>query len=232
MRARSCVIACCAVVLLGIVTAGTAAASPLDKRTTFTFSVPFSVPGVTLPAGSYVFRLANELQGRDVVQVLGADGTAYAMFFTLRTLPGEPVDKPEIQFMESAAGMPLAVKGWWYPADTQGYEFVYPRGRARLLANITGEPVLAEPAAEETAFEWVAPEPAIEPVAPIAETPALVGDIAAVEETPAVVEEAPQVEAAPVSLPKTASPTATLLLIGALAALAVTGIRRARTVRT
>jgi LPXTG-motif cell wall-anchored protein len=231
MRARAFVITCCALVLLGIVAAGPAAATPLDKRTTFTFSTPFSVPGVTLPAGSYVFRLADDLRGRDVIQVLGADGTPYAMFFSLRTLRGEPVDKPEIQFMESAAGMPIAVKAWWYPADTQGYEFVYPRGRARLLANSTGEPVLAEPVAEETAFEWVTPEPAIEPVAPIAETPALVGEVAAVEETPAL-DQAPAVEPAPATLPKTGSPTATLLLVGALAALAAAGIRRARTVRT
>ena len=61
MRARTCVITCCALVLLGALTAATAAATPLDKCTTFTFSAPFSIPGVTLPAGSYVFRLADDL---------------------------------------------------------------------------------------------------------------------------------------------------------------------------
>ena len=37
--------------------AGTAAAQPPDKRTFFTFSGPVALPGVTLPAGQYLFRL-------------------------------------------------------------------------------------------------------------------------------------------------------------------------------
>ena len=236
MRVRTYVSACCALVLSATFAAAPAAARPLDKRTTFTFSAPVAVPGVTLPAGSYVFRLANDLTGRDVIQVLSADrGTPYAMFFSLRTLRGEPVDTPEIRFMETASDMPAAIESWWYPADTQGYEFVYPREQARLLAKGTGVPVLTEVAAvEEPEFEWIAPEPAIEPRARVAEPPALVGEIAAVEETP-VVEEVPQVatpEPAPVSLPKTGSPTATLLLLGALAALGAIGVHAARMVRT
>lgn len=144
MRVRTCVITCCALVLLGVLTA-TAAATPLDKRTTFTFSAPFTVPGVTLPAGTYVFRLADDLRGRDIVQVLGAENeTAYAMFHTLRTPRGTPVDKPELRFMETAADKPLAVKSWWYPAETQGYEFLYPRHQAELLAKGIGAPVVAE----------------------------------------------------------------------------------------
>lgn len=233
MRVRTCIYACCALVLLAMFAAAPAAAVPLDKRTTFTFSAPIAVPGVTLPAGSYVFRLANDQTGRDVIQVLGADrGTPYAMFFSLRTPRGEPVDTPEIRFMETAADMPAAIKSWWYPADTQGYEFVYPREQARLLAKGTGAPVLTETAAvREPEFEWVVPEPAVEPVAPRAETPALVGEVAVLEDTP-FVEDAPQAQPEPVSLPKTDSPTGTLLLIGALAALAAIGIRTARWVRT
>jgi hypothetical protein len=131
MRARTCVITCCALVLLGAFTAATVAATPLDKRTTFTFSAPFTVPGVTLPAGTYIFRLADDLRGCDIVQVLGAEnGVTYAMFHTLRTPRGIPVDKPELRFLETATDMPIAVRSWWYPAETQGYEFLYPRDRA------------------------------------------------------------------------------------------------------
>lgn len=226
MRARTCVITCCALVLLGALTAATAAATPLDKRTTFTFSAPFSVPGVTLPAGSYVFRLADDLRGRDIVQVLGAEnGTAYAMFHTLRTPRGKPVDKPELRFMETAADMPAAIKSWWYPAETQGYEFLYPRRQAELLAKGTGAPVVAEmPPEFEEAEEYARIVPA-EPVTPEAfEEPALIGEV---EEAPAVAQE-PE----PAALPKTGSPTATLLLLGALALLAAVGVRTMRMVRT
>jgi hypothetical protein len=128
MTLRRSIIACGAVVLLEAFLAGIAPGMPFEKRTTFTFSAPFSVPGVTLPAGSYVFRLADEVHGRDIVQVLGAeDGVSYGMFHTLRTRRGRPADKPEIHFLERASDMPIAIRSWWYPTDTQGYEFQYPR---------------------------------------------------------------------------------------------------------
>jgi hypothetical protein len=28
-------------------------------------------------------------------------------------------------FMETASGLPIAVRSWWYPAESYGYEFVY-----------------------------------------------------------------------------------------------------------
>jgi hypothetical protein len=130
MKSRICVLVSCALILLGAAT-DRVAATPPDKRTTFTFSVPFAVPGAALPAGSYIFRLTDDRQGRDVVQVLGADnGTAYAMFHTVRTPRGEPVGKPELRFLERASDMPIAIRSWWSPAETNGYEFVYPREQA------------------------------------------------------------------------------------------------------
>jgi hypothetical protein len=34
------------------------------------------------------------------------------------------------------------VKTWWYSGDKAGYEFIYPKEQARLLAKGTGQPVL------------------------------------------------------------------------------------------
>lgn len=224
MKARTCAIAWCALVLVGALNAATAAATPLDKRTTFTFTTPFSIPGVTLPAGSYLFRLADDTRGRDVIQVLSADGkTPYAMFFSLRTLRGEPVDTPELRFMETAADVPVAIKSWWYAGDRQGYEFVYPRAQARLLAEGAGTPVLtteAAPIEAKPEFEYITPETA---AAPAAERPVLIGEVAAAEEVEPALAQAP-----PATLPKTGSPTATLLLLGALALLSAGAVRAAR----
>jgi LPXTG-motif cell wall-anchored protein len=44
--------------------------------------------------------------------------------------------------METAVGMPPAIQTWWYPGERIGYQFVYPKGQARLLAKGTGQPVL------------------------------------------------------------------------------------------
>ena len=133
----------CSVALLACVMETPSTAQTLDKRTLFTFSGPVSMPGVTLPAGKYLFRLANPDSGRNVVQVLNADGTRpYGMFFAMRAERFEPASTPEVRFMETAAGMPAAIKTWWYPGERSGYEFVYPKEQARRLAQGAIQPVL------------------------------------------------------------------------------------------
>lgn len=128
---------CCALVLLAALTPPPAGATPLDKRTLFSVSAPFSLPGVTLPAGCYMFRLVDDSRGRDVVQVLSGDGrTVYAMFGTLRTQRGEAADKAAVLFMETASGLPIAVRSWWYPAESYGYEFLYSRKAPRRADSV------------------------------------------------------------------------------------------------
>ena len=101
----------CSVALLACMMAPPSNAQTLDKRTLFTFSGAVAMPGVTLPAGSYLFRLANPDSGRNVVQVLNADGTRpYGMFFAMRAERFEPAPTPEVRFMETGAGMPAAIK--------------------------------------------------------------------------------------------------------------------------
>ena len=130
-----------AVLTLGI---GSAAhAQPSDYRTYFTFSTPVTLPGVTLPAGRYLFRLADPNSGRKVINVMSADGKKpLAMLLTIpNQLPKAPND-PEIRFMETAGDVPPAIKTWWYPGKSIGYEFIYPRAQALKLAKVTSQPVL------------------------------------------------------------------------------------------
>jgi LPXTG-motif cell wall-anchored protein len=140
---RRVVFLACSVALLACVMETPSTAQTLDKRTLFTFSGPVSMPGVTLPAGKYLFRLAKPDSGRNVVQVLNAEGTKpYGMFFAMRAERFEPASTPEVRFMETAAGMPAAIKTWWYPGERSGYEFVYPKDQARRLAQGASQPVL------------------------------------------------------------------------------------------
>jgi hypothetical protein len=122
---------------------GTAHAQTSDYRTYFTFSGPVTLPGVTLPAGRYLFRLADPNSSRKVISVLSADGKKpLAMLHTIpNQLPKAP-DDPEIRFMETAANIPPAIKTWWYPGKSIGYEFIYPREQALKLAKVTSAPVL------------------------------------------------------------------------------------------
>ena len=121
----------------------TAHAQTSDYRTYFTFKTPVTLPGVTLPAGRYLFRLADPNSSRKVINVLSADGkTSLAMLHTIPNQVMKAPNNPEIRFMETARDMPPAIKTWWYPGKAIGYEFIYPRAQALLLAKVTSAPVL------------------------------------------------------------------------------------------
>ena len=133
----------CAVAVFVCLVAAPVSAQPLDKRTLFTFSGPVTLPGVTLPAGQYLFRLADPNSSSKVVQVLNADGTKpYGLFFTIPAERLEPAASPEVHFMETASGTPAAIRTWWYPGERRGYEFIFPKEQARRLAMGASQPVL------------------------------------------------------------------------------------------
>jgi hypothetical protein len=136
-------IACSAAILA----AGLAAAAHADdftKLTLLTFSGPVDVPGITLPAGTYRFQLADPSSGRRVVKVSDKDGKkSYGMFLSVPNQRLTPTDKPVVMFKEAAAGAPPAVQVWFYPGETYGYEFAYPHDQALKIARATHQPVLA-----------------------------------------------------------------------------------------
>jgi len=120
------------------------AQGPIDSRTEFTFNTPVELPGITLPPGTYVFRFADATTGKNVMQVLAKDSTnkTYGMFLTISAQRPKPSDEAELRFMETPAGAPAAVKTWWYPGNTIGREFIYPKSQARRLAQATNTTVL------------------------------------------------------------------------------------------
>jgi hypothetical protein len=141
----------CAVTVFVCLVAAPVSAQPLDKRTLFTFSGPVTLPGVTLPAGQYLFRLADPNSSSKVVQVLNADGTKpYGLFFTIPAERLEPASTPEVHFMETASGTPAAIRTWWYPGERRGYEFIFPKEQARRLAMGASHPILTTDAQTTT----------------------------------------------------------------------------------
>jgi hypothetical protein len=141
----------CAVAVFVCLMAAPVSAQPLDKRTLFTFSGPVTLPGVTLPAGQYLFRLADPNSSSKVVQVLNAEATKpFGLFFTIPAERLEPASTPEVRFMETASGTPAAIKTWWYPGERRGYEFIFPKEQARRLAMAASQPVLTTDAQTTT----------------------------------------------------------------------------------
>lgn len=213
----------------------TAQGQTSDYRTLFTFSAPVMLPGLTLPAGTYVFRLADPNSSRKVINVLSADGKrSLAMLHTIPNRLLRAPQDPEVAFMEAAAGGPLPIKTWWYPGTAIGYEFIYPRSQALTLAKITSEPVLTtntestdlETAelARITASGPAAPVVVDDNAAPIAAASGRVqrGEIVvdagvAPEGQQARADQGPVGPEARTRLPQTASPLPTVALLGGAA---------------
>jgi len=108
-----------------------------DKLTILTFSAPVELPGnVVLSAGTYVFKILDIPSTRNVVEILNQEQTQICA--TILTIPAERLrqtDKTIVEFYQPGPSAPSALKSWFYPGNTQGQEFVYPRARAAELTN-------------------------------------------------------------------------------------------------
>jgi LPXTG-motif cell wall-anchored protein len=123
-----------------------AAADEWDQKTIFTFSGPVEIPGQVLSAGTYVFKLADTLSDRNVVQVFSKNEKhLYGTFLSIPDQRLHPAGKPIITFDERAAGSPEAVRAWFYPGEDIGHQFVYPKNRAVALAKANNTPVPSMP---------------------------------------------------------------------------------------
>jgi hypothetical protein len=119
------------------------------KTTYLTFSGPVQVPGATLPAGTYLFRVANP-PVQTIWEVVDAKHQhVLAQFFFVptgnRTVQeiNRAGGKPVVRFHETPHGVAPALKTLYYPLDSAGYVFLYPRAQAEQIAAITHQPVLA-----------------------------------------------------------------------------------------
>jgi hypothetical protein len=154
MFTKSLITSACAAAMLLTMSATPASAQggPMDSRTEFTFNQPVELPGVTLPPGTYIFRFVDATTGRKVMQVQAKDASdkTFGMFLTISAERPKPSDDAELRFLETPAGQPAAVKTWWYPGNTIGREFIYPKSQARRLAQATNTTVLTTQAESVT----------------------------------------------------------------------------------
>jgi hypothetical protein len=92
-----------------------------------TFSRAVSLPGVTLPAGTYIFERASE-NTPDIVHVLSRDRkTVYFMAFTTPIARPQGLDNGVVLLGEAAAGAAIPVRAWFPIGQTVGHQFNYDR---------------------------------------------------------------------------------------------------------
>lgn len=117
-----------------------------DQETKITFSEPFQIPGHILPAGTYVFEKADPDDNVNLVRVFSADGTVLEA--TLQTISAEriqPSNHTTITLANAEPGNPDYLLKWFYPGETIGYEFVYPKEQQRQIAQNQQQTLAASP---------------------------------------------------------------------------------------
>src|SRR5262245_56051134 len=168
------------------------AQTPRNQDTFFTFSQAVELPKTTLPAGTYFFQLMDSDSNRHIVKVMSQDRKQ--LLATLMAIPyysnDRPPDDPQVRFLETPAANGVAatnaIKIWFYPGNSVGHEFIWPRDKAMRLAKATGQEVLTTKTDEESseltrvdsagaevsAESQPAPEPQREQVGALAAPPA------------------------------------------------------------
>lgn len=202
--------------VLGALIVPKARADEWDKKTTLTFNEPVQVPGTTLSAGTYVFKLADS-SDRTIVQIWNEDETRLiTTILAIADYREKTPDKTIVSFDERPTGQPEALKAWFYPGDNSGVEFVYPKQRATELAQANQQPVLSvrEDATDAASLKTATVEPVAPPPVTVAENPQELIEIAQV--TAVETEE----------LPQTASAMPSIALGGILLLAGAFGIRR------
>lgn len=135
---------------LGATCTITAQPEARELKGAITFDHAVEVPGVVLPAGTYVIRVKgpasdNTPPGSNLVEFLSKDESRiYATVRSIREYRPSPAGKPLYTFYEDADGQQLALKAWWPPANPQPYQerFIYPTARALELMRAVSDAAL------------------------------------------------------------------------------------------
>ena len=122
---RTLQLALCAAILCAAL--GTSArADNWDRKTVVTFADAVEIPGQILPPGTYVFKLVNLGDSRNLVQIMNADQSfVFATVQTVSRYRRIATDDTLFRLDERSGDSPEALRTWYYPGDNRGLEFIY-----------------------------------------------------------------------------------------------------------
>jgi hypothetical protein len=112
-----------------------ARADQSDQATKVTFSRPVQLPGRILPAGTYWFILPQNVTDHNQVRIYNADRTTfYGTVITINAERLHPTEHTVFTLAERSSEQPEAIVKWFYPGETTGHEFLYPKQVEKELA--------------------------------------------------------------------------------------------------
>ena len=125
MMTRRSIVTAAGAVVLGLVMASWGYSVTVDRMMYLTFSGPVALPGVALPAGTYVFERVTD--NINLVRVSSADQkTVYLTTFTqLIQRPEGLAAHQHVMLGESPRGTAPPIKAWFPIGERQGHEFNY-----------------------------------------------------------------------------------------------------------
>jgi hypothetical protein len=113
-----------------------ASADQSDQATKVTFNQPVQIPGRVLPAGTYVFVLPADATQHFLARIFNADRTMlYATVVTANAERSAATDSTVFGFADRGSAQPEAIMTWFYPGETTGHEFLYPKQVETELAS-------------------------------------------------------------------------------------------------
>lgn len=144
MRINKLYIALGVLIAFGMFFEIAAHADDFNQQTTITFSAPVQIPGRVLPAGSYLFQLADPNDDQNLVRVFSADHRVlYATLQTVSAYRREPTGETVITLAETESGQPEMLVKWFYPGDLTGHEFTYSKQQEQNIAHAQQQTVVA-----------------------------------------------------------------------------------------
>ncbi len=137
MRLNRLVVVSLVAAALGLLVSSSARADEWDRKTIVTFRQPFRVPGRSLPAGHYVFKIADAETIPHLVQIF--DAHERHLVATLLAVPDyltKPAEHAEFLLDPRSERGPEALRAWWFPGDTVAEAFIYPHVNTEQIARV------------------------------------------------------------------------------------------------
>ena len=114
-----------------------ARADESNQATKITFSQPVQIPGRVLPAGTYWFQLPEDIGEHSLVRIYSADRSVlYATLLAPNSERATGTDHTVFGLAERGSAQPQAIVTWFYPGETTGHQFLYPKQVEKEIASV------------------------------------------------------------------------------------------------
>jgi hypothetical protein len=202
------------ILITAITIAGMSAKADVwNKKTVLTVREPIQVQETYLEPGTYVMKLHDSSSNRHIVHIFnGEENRVIDTIMAIPTYRARPADETQFTFHETPAGTVKAMRAWYYPGDTTGREFRYPKYLRQIAMaappRLVELPVEPEPPPVIAQPEEPAPTPQAYNQEPEREEPELMARAEPAPEPEAqapVDTPEPAQEAQPAELPSTAT---------------------------